>query len=182
MTDDAETPAETNPAESAGAESAGAPDETEALRAEVAQLKEQVLRVAADAENTKRRAEREANDARHFAIHPDLGIIINRRLKNSRGARNVDIFYARRDCNIDPVPIETKAACRTPRVKCRWIEHFPFRIIEIRAAGVRGEIVGLDRLTSRLLVRASRFEIDWYDFRIAVTPLTFDNINTFFRR
>jgi molecular chaperone GrpE len=39
-----------------------------ALEAEVAGLKEQVLRFAADAENTRRRAEREANDARAFAI------------------------------------------------------------------------------------------------------------------
>lgn len=40
----------------------------EALKAENAALKDQLLRVAADAENTKRRAEREANDARAFAI------------------------------------------------------------------------------------------------------------------
>jgi molecular chaperone GrpE len=47
----------------------GAPDESdEALRAEVAALKEQVLRFAAEAENTRRRAEREANDARAYAI------------------------------------------------------------------------------------------------------------------
>ena len=42
--------------------------DAEALRAEVAALKEQMLRVAADAENTKRRAEREANDSRAYAI------------------------------------------------------------------------------------------------------------------
>ena len=42
--------------------------EVEALQAEVAQLKEQILRIAADAENTKRRTEREANDARAYAI------------------------------------------------------------------------------------------------------------------
>jgi molecular chaperone GrpE len=42
--------------------------ELEALRAEAAALKEQVLRYAADAENTRRRAEREANDARAYAI------------------------------------------------------------------------------------------------------------------
>src|ERR1700759_4994642 len=42
--------------------------EIAALRAENAQLKEQILRYAADAENTKRRAEREANDARAYAI------------------------------------------------------------------------------------------------------------------
>ncbi|MEO6339198.1 MAG: nucleotide exchange factor GrpE [Caulobacteraceae bacterium] len=38
------------------------------LLAENAALKEQALRYAADAENTKRRAERESNDARAFAI------------------------------------------------------------------------------------------------------------------
>src|ERR1700757_4286988 len=43
-------------------------EDIEALRAEIASLKEQVLRFAADAENTKRRAEREANDARAYAI------------------------------------------------------------------------------------------------------------------
>lgn len=35
---------------------------------ELATMKDQLLRMAADAENTKRRAEREANDARAFAI------------------------------------------------------------------------------------------------------------------
>ena len=40
----------------------------EALKAELAALKEQVLRYAAEAENTKRRAERETNDARAYAI------------------------------------------------------------------------------------------------------------------
>ena len=42
--------------------------EIEALKAEVAALKDQSLRVAAEAENTKRRAEREGNDARAYAI------------------------------------------------------------------------------------------------------------------
>jgi molecular chaperone GrpE len=43
-------------------------DAYDALRAETQALKEQVLRYAAEAENTKRRAEREANDARAYAI------------------------------------------------------------------------------------------------------------------
>ena len=38
------------------------------LRAEVASLRDQALRYAAEAENTKRRAEREVNDARAYAI------------------------------------------------------------------------------------------------------------------
>ena len=60
---------ETTPADEADAfiEAATA-DETEALRAEVAELREKILRVAADAENAKRRAEREANDGRAYAI------------------------------------------------------------------------------------------------------------------
>ncbi len=40
----------------------------EALRAEVAALKDQALRYAAEVENTRRRAEREVNDARAYAI------------------------------------------------------------------------------------------------------------------
>ena len=47
---------------------ASADAEVEALQAEVKGLKEQVLRYAAEAENTKRRAEREMNDARAYAI------------------------------------------------------------------------------------------------------------------
>ena len=43
-------------------------DEVTALKAESAALKEQILRYAAEAENTRRRAEREANDARAYAI------------------------------------------------------------------------------------------------------------------
>ena len=43
-------------------------DEVAAIRAEAAALKELVLRYAAEAENTRRRAEREANDARAYAI------------------------------------------------------------------------------------------------------------------
>src|SRR5665213_3043092 len=43
-------------------------DAMAALRAETATLKDQALRYAAEAENTRRRAEREINDARAYAI------------------------------------------------------------------------------------------------------------------
>ena len=56
------------PAEEFNEVADAAADELLALRAENQALKDQVLRVAADAENTKRRAEREANDARAYAI------------------------------------------------------------------------------------------------------------------
>jgi molecular chaperone GrpE len=70
MTDD-HTPADLD----GGAEDAApeGPDSAleamlDALQAENAALKDQMLRVAAEAENAKRRAEREANDARAYAI------------------------------------------------------------------------------------------------------------------
>ncbi len=62
MTDE-QTPAEEMPFEVDDAS-----QEIEALKLEVAALKEQALRYAAEAENTKRRAEREMNDARAYAI------------------------------------------------------------------------------------------------------------------
>jgi molecular chaperone GrpE len=66
MTDE-QTPAEDVAFE--GAEDFGdASQEIAALQLEVAALKEQALRYAAEAENTKRRAEREMNDARAYAI------------------------------------------------------------------------------------------------------------------
>lgn len=45
-----------------------AADDNAVLRLENAALKDQLLRYAAEAENTRRRAEREVNDARAFAI------------------------------------------------------------------------------------------------------------------
>ena len=65
MTDDF-TPAD----EFTGDESPDAAPEAmlDALQAENAGLKDQMLRVAAEAENATRRAEREANDARAYAI------------------------------------------------------------------------------------------------------------------
>lgn len=55
------TPAENEPVD-------GTDVDAPALLAEIQALKEQVLRYAAEAENTKRRAERETNDARAYAI------------------------------------------------------------------------------------------------------------------
>jgi molecular chaperone GrpE len=68
MSDD-ETPAQgLGPESDEAAGVAEGAEDPAALRAEIAALKEQVLRVAAEAENTKRRAEREANDSRAYAI------------------------------------------------------------------------------------------------------------------
>ena len=67
MTDD-HTPADIDDADEDSAPDAGLEAMLDHLQAENAVLKDQMLRVAADAENAKRRAEREANDARAYAI------------------------------------------------------------------------------------------------------------------
>ena len=65
MSEEPQSPEETTEAAEGPA---GEVDVQAALEAEVAALKEQVLRYAADAENVRRRAERETNDARAYAI------------------------------------------------------------------------------------------------------------------
>lgn len=55
------------PGEKSGPDAADE-DELEALRAEISDLNEKVLRLAAELENTRRRAEREKQDASRYAI------------------------------------------------------------------------------------------------------------------
>lgn len=68
---------ENNTEETAANETAAAPaeapevqgiDETEALKAEIGDLKDKLLRAMAETENVRRRAEREKQDASQFAI------------------------------------------------------------------------------------------------------------------
>jgi molecular chaperone GrpE len=66
MTDD-RTPANDSTEAAVAADEIGG-GSLDTLTAEVAALRDQMLRYAADAENTKRRAEREMNDARAYAI------------------------------------------------------------------------------------------------------------------
>ncbi len=68
MTDDAAAVADPDLEPGAEAELDQGPSEVEVLQAEIAALKEQILRYAADAENLRRRTEREINDARAYAI------------------------------------------------------------------------------------------------------------------
>src|ERR1700684_404325 len=49
-------------------DSTAQPDETAALRTEVADLKERLLRALAETENTRRRAERDKSDASQYAV------------------------------------------------------------------------------------------------------------------
>jgi molecular chaperone GrpE len=63
----ADEPTPTN-GEDAGEAPAAAEPDLETLAAENASLKDQALRYAAEVENTKRRSEREVNDARAYAI------------------------------------------------------------------------------------------------------------------
>ena len=67
-----ETTPETNEAaasaETAPAEASPAPESSEALQAEVAELKNKLLRTLAEMENLRRRTEREMADARQYAV------------------------------------------------------------------------------------------------------------------
>lgn len=63
----APTPEEFAPASPPGGEQPAAGGEQSALAAEVAQLKDQLLRALAETENTRRRAERDREDAAKFA-------------------------------------------------------------------------------------------------------------------
>lgn len=67
MTDDTAPNGQDPELEIETAEEAAEAD-VEALKVEVAALKDQILRYAAEADNTRRRAEREQNDARAYAI------------------------------------------------------------------------------------------------------------------
>ena len=100
--------------------------------------------------------------------------------ENCGRSGKIDIVHARRDRDVNSIPVKTKPAGRASRIKRGRIDLFPFRVIEIRAAGVRREVISLDRFAGRLLVWTSGFEIDLNDFGVAITPLTFDKIDTFF--
>src|SRR5688572_24085404 len=65
MTDESNAQAQAQPEEAPA--QAGAPD-IEALQAEVAKARDDMLRALAEVENTRRRAERQAADARVYAI------------------------------------------------------------------------------------------------------------------
>ncbi|MDO8296356.1 MAG: nucleotide exchange factor GrpE [Caulobacter sp.] len=67
MTDDTAPNGHDDELEIETAEEAAEAD-VEALKVEVAALRDQILRYAAEADNTRRRAEREQNDARAYAI------------------------------------------------------------------------------------------------------------------
>ena len=61
-----------------------------------------------------------------------------------------------------------------------WDYDFPFGVVEIDAACVRCKVVGFIWRSGRLTISACGFEIDLNDLRVAVTPLAFDKLRTFF--
>lgn len=70
MSDDTNTPSEPldTDAADAAAETAAGADPAEALRAENAELRDRMLRLAAEMENLRKRTEREVSDTRSYAI------------------------------------------------------------------------------------------------------------------
>src|SRR5262249_19184754 len=98
--------------------------------------------------------------ARQFTVYPDLGVIIERSFENSSGAFKIHTVYALRNREVDAIPIEAEPTGRPSSFERRRIEHLPFRVVEIRRSSVRRKIVRLDRPAGRLVVWASRLEVD----------------------
>jgi molecular chaperone GrpE len=86
----------------AGADGEGAADERSVLASEIAELKEKHLRALADAENTRRRAERERLEASQYAV--------------TRFARDMLTVRDNLRRALDHVPEEAKAAA-DPAIK-----------------------------------------------------------------
>ena len=110
--------------------------------------------------------------ARQLAVHPDLGIIIERGFEDGRHARVSKSPTRAGMVMLMRYQLNQSRRCRGARRACP-ADHFPFRIVKLRAARVRLVIVGLDWRSSRLAFRAGGFEIDLDNFRVAITPLAF---------
>src|SRR5439155_21585389 len=64
--------------------------------------------------------------AGQFAIDPNFCVIVERCFENRCRSLKINISKTRRNRNVDPVPIETKPAGRTPRLKSCRLDYFPF--------------------------------------------------------
>jgi molecular chaperone GrpE (heat shock protein) len=87
-----------------------------ALKAENAALKDQALRYAAEAENIRRRTEREANDARAYAIQKFARDLLDAADNLSRALRRAG---ARRSFRSQPAPGDDGAGGRRCRAGLR---------------------------------------------------------------
>src|SRR5207245_1504218 len=91
-------------------------------------------------------------NSRHFAVHPDFGVIINHNFKCDRRSRRAYNPYFLRNCDVDPIPIEADLRRRAALVEGRGINRFPLRVIELSNPGSRLVVVGLGRCATRLQV------------------------------
>ena len=94
-----EEPREGTPAEERGAEAAAAESPVEALEAEIAELKDKILRMAAEDQNTRKRLAKQMQDAhkyRHQDILRDLAEVIDnfeRAIDSSTESKDFDTFH-----------------------------------------------------------------------------------------
>jgi hypothetical protein len=85
-----------------------------------------------------------AERARQFAVNPDLGIIVQRRLKNYGRSSRIEITDAIGNRQLDAIPIETQPSITTPLIQTCRANNFPLRIVKIRATSVWCVVVCFD--------------------------------------
>ena len=117
---------------------------------------------------------------RQLAVHPDLGIVVERRRKNYCRAGRSEIADSLWNRDLDAVPVESEFPRGTAFIQSRGIYDFPFRVVEIGSARMRRKVIGLVGGAGGLAVGSSGFEIDLDDFSVAVAPLAFDELDVFF--
>ena len=117
---------------------------------------------------------------RQLAVHPDLGIVVERRRKNYCRAGRSEIADSLWNRDLDAVPVESEFPRGTAFIQSRGIYDFPFRVVEIGSARMRRKVIGLVGGAGGLAVGSSGFEIDLDDLRVAVAPFASNKLRACF--
>lgn len=85
--------------------------------------------------------------------------------------------YTLRNGHVDAIPVEGQTAITTSLCQIVRGYVFPRRIVKVRDPRVRRVIVGFHERPARLVVRSGGVESGLDDLRIAVFPLTRDELD-----
>ena len=117
---------------------------------------------------------------RQLAVHPDLGIVVERRRKNYCRAGRSEIADSLWNRDLDAVPVESEFPRGTAFIQRRGIYDFPFGVVELDAACVRCEVVGFIWRSGRLTISSRGFEIDLDDLRVTIAPFASNKLRACF--
>ena len=117
---------------------------------------------------------------RQLAVHPDLGIVVERRRKNYCRAGRSEIADSLWNRDLDAVPVESEFPRGTAFIQRRGIYDFPFGVVELDAACVRCEVVGFIWRSGRLTISSRGFESDLDDLRVTIAPFASNKLRACF--